>query len=138
MEADRHHVDLETLGLDDDVGARDRKLAEPAVAEAAADHDALGLGPGLGLEKAAGDIGEFLGEFLDRRVYHHRGFDIVADQDGVEHLLADLVRGLVAERVLAGLFQRLAPTIEYLAERALAGTVAQEAVVVLEFDIETV
>ena len=28
MGADRHHVDLEVFGLQDDVGARDRELAE--------------------------------------------------------------------------------------------------------------
>src|SRR4051794_32944382 len=138
IEADRYHFDLEAFGLDDDVGTRDRQFAEPAVAKAAPDHDALGLGPSLGLEEAAGDISELLGEFLDRRMHHCGGLDVVADQDGVQHLLADLVRGLVAERILTGLFQRLAPAVQDLAERALAGAVAQKPFVVLEFDIEAV
>ena len=53
MKADRHQIDLEVLGLEDDVGARDREFADPALPKAAADHDALGIGPGLGLEEAA-------------------------------------------------------------------------------------
>ena len=80
MEADRHHLDLEVLGLEDDLGARDRELAEPAVAKAAADHDALGLRPGLGLEETARDIGELLRELLDRAVHDGAGLGVVADQ----------------------------------------------------------
>ena len=38
-------------------------------AKAAADHDAFGVGPRLGLEEAPGDIGQFLGEFLDRAMH---------------------------------------------------------------------
>ena len=34
---DRHHVDLEVLGFQDDLGARDREFAEPGIAKAAAD-----------------------------------------------------------------------------------------------------
>ena len=101
MKADRHQVDLELLGLEDDVGARDRKLADPALPKAAADHDALGVGPGLGLEEAPRHIGQFLGEFLDRAVHQRRGVDVVADQRLVELALADLVGGFVAERIVA-------------------------------------
>src|SRR6267142_1226764 len=60
MKADRDQVDLEVLGLENDVGARDREFADPALPETAADHDAFGIGPGLGLEKAPRHIGEFL------------------------------------------------------------------------------
>ena len=45
---------------------------------------------------------------------------------------------LLAERILAGFLQRLAQRVQDLAERALAGAVAEKAVVVLQFDIEAV
>src|SRR6516165_12666135 len=121
--ADRDKVDLEVLGLQDDLGARDRKLTQPAVAKAAADHDPLGLGPGLGLEKSPSNIGQFLRELLDRAMHDGGGLGIVAGQHLIQRLLADLLRGLVAERVLAGLAQRLAPAIENLAESTLRGAV---------------
>ena len=45
-------------------------------------------------------------------------------------LLADLVARLVAERILAGLAQRLAPVLDDSAECVLAGAVADEAFIV--------
>src|SRR4030081_2387504 len=88
--ADRQHLDLEVLVLEDDFGARDGEFAEPASAKTAAYDDALRLLPGLGLEEAARDVGEFLREVLDGAVHDRRGLGFVADQDGVEHLLADV------------------------------------------------
>ena len=46
--------------------------------------------------------------------------------------------GVVAERVVAGLAQRLAPVLDDVAERALAGAVAEEAFVVLDLDVVAV
>src|SRR5262245_27979520 len=138
MEADRHQIDFIIFRLQHDLGTRDRKLAHPALAKAAADHDPLGPFPGFRLEEAPGDISEFLRELLDRAVHDGRGLDIVADQYLVEHLLADLVGWLVAKRVFAGLAQRLAPAVENLAKGALAGTVAEKTVLVLQFEIEAV
>src|SRR5215475_7246737 len=60
VEADRQQIDLEVFRLQHDLGTRDRKLPHPALAKTATDHDALGLGPRLGLEEAPGDISEFL------------------------------------------------------------------------------
>ena len=60
------------------------------------------------------------------------------DQRLVERALADLLGGFVAERIVAVLLQRLAQRIQDLPERALAGAVAEKAVVVLQFDIEAV
>ena len=71
-------------------------------------------------------------------MHHGGGLDVVADQHRVQRFLADLVGSLLAERVLAGFPQRLAPLLQDPAERALAGAVAQESIVVLEFDIEAV
>ena len=87
------HLDLEVFGLEDDFGTRDGEFAEAAVAEAATDHDALGLLPGLGVEEAARDVGELLREVLDGAVHDRRGFGVVADENGVEYLLADVFGG---------------------------------------------
>ena len=138
VKADRHQVDLEVLGLEQDVGARDREFADPALPEAAADHDAFGVGPGLGLEKPPRHIGQFLREFLDRAVHQGGGVDVVADQRLVELGLADVLGGFLAERIVAVVLQGLAQRVQDLAERALAGAVAEKAVIVLELDIEAV
>src|SRR5689334_20523836 len=66
------------VGLQDDVRARDRQLAQPTLAESAADDDALGVGPRLQLEKAADDPGELLRETLDRAMHDGRSLDVVA------------------------------------------------------------
>jgi len=73
VKADRHQIDFETFGLQDDVGARDREFADPALPETAADHDAFGIGPGPGLEKPLRHMGQFLRELLDRAVHQGRG-----------------------------------------------------------------
>ncbi len=57
VKADRDQIDLEAFGLEDDIGARDRKLADPALPKTAADHDTFGIGPGFGLEKPLRHIG---------------------------------------------------------------------------------
>src|SRR6185437_9862203 len=138
MMADRQQLDLEVRGLEDDLGARDGELAEPAVAEAAADHDTLGLLPSLAAEDAPRDVGELLREVLDGAVHHRGGLGVVADQHGVEHLLADVLGRLVAERIPARLEQGLAPLVENVPEGGLAGAVAEKAFLVLELDIEAV
>ena len=63
---DRHELDGYLVGLEDDGRAADRKLADAAGAEAAADHDPFGVAPGLELEEAADDDRELLGEILNR------------------------------------------------------------------------
>ena len=138
MKTDRHYIDLEILRPEDDFGTRDRELSELAIAKAAADHNAFGLGPGLGFQKPPRHIGELLCELLDRTMHDGRRFGVVADQDGIEGLLADLVGGLVAERVLAGFLQGFAPPVENLAERAFGGAIPEKAFVVLQFDVEAV
>src|ERR1700730_396340 len=138
VKADRHQTDLEVFGLENDVGARNRKLADPALAKAAADHDAFGVSPGLGLEKSLRHIGQLLRELLDRAVHQRGGADVVAYQRLVERTLADGLRGFAAERVLAVFFQWLAQAVQYLAERAFTGAVAEKALVVLQFDIVAV
>jgi hypothetical protein len=138
MVADRQQLDLEVPGLEDDLGARDGELAEPAVAKAAADHDALGLLPGLAPEEAPRDVGELLRKILDGAVHHRGGFGVVADQHGVEHLLADVLGRLLAERILARLAQGLAPLVENVAEGGFAGAIAEKPLLVLQLDVEAV
>ena len=67
-----------------------------------------------------------------------RRHDVIAGERVVEFALGDLLGGFLAERILAGLLQRLAQIVEDFAECALGGAVANKALVVLEFDIEAV
>src|SRR3569833_2818460 len=52
--------------------------------------------------------------------------------------MAAVFRGLAAERIVATLFQRLAPGIENVLECALARAIAQKTVLVLQFDVVTI
>ena len=83
-------------------------------------------------------IGQFLGEFLDRAMHQRCGVDIVADQRRVESFLAISSGGFLPKRIVAVFLQRFAQAVENLAERALAGAVAEKAVLVLQFDVEAV
>lgn len=138
VKADRHQIDLEPLRLEQDVGACDREFTDPALPKAAADNNAFGVGPGLGLEKTRRHIGQFLREFLDRAVHQGRRADVVAYQRLVERVLGDRFGGFIPQRVVAVFLQRFAQRIQYLAERALAGAIAEKTVVVFQLDIEAV
>ena len=116
--ADRHQVDRDLVGLEDHRRAADGELADPAGAEAAADHDPFGVAPGLELEKAPDDEGELLRKILDRALQDAGRLRIAFDQQRVELLLADVLARLVAEGVVSGLAQRLAPVLDDVAERA--------------------
>jgi hypothetical protein len=83
-------------------------------------------------------VSEFLGEFLDRAVHDGGSLGVVADQHLVQRLLADRLRRQIAERILAGLAQRLAPAVEDLPESPLGGAIAEEALLVLQLHIEAV
>ena len=97
MKADRHQIDIEILRFEDNVGACDGDLADPALPKAAADHDALCIRPRLGLEKPPRHIGQFLREFLDRTMHQRGGGDIVAYQDLIEVALGNVVGGFFAQ-----------------------------------------
>ena len=84
------------------------------------------------------DIRQFLGELLDRAMNQRGSHDVLAGQRLVELTLGDFLGGFLAERILAGFLQRLAQIIQDLAECALAGAVAEKAVIVLQFNIEAV
>src|SRR5262249_47962729 len=127
--------DLDGFGLEDDPGPGDRQFTDAAFAQSAPNDDAFRALPRLELEEATDDVHQLLGEILDRALNHGRGFGVLGYQRRIEVLLADLVPGLVAEGVLARLAQRFAPFFENVAERSLAGAIAEEAVLVLQFGI---
>ncbi len=56
--ADGLEIDCDLVSLEDHRRASDRKLADSAGAEAAADHDSFGVAPDLELEEAADNDGE--------------------------------------------------------------------------------
>ena len=75
-------------------------------AKASAHHDAFGIAPRLELEEAPDDERELLGEVLDRPLHDAGRLGITLDEQRVELLLADILGGLVAEGIAAGLAQR--------------------------------
>ena len=133
--ADKLEIDIDAVGLEQQAGAADGQLADAAGAEAAADDEAFRVAPILEPQEAADDQGELLGEVLDGALHDARGFGFALRQEVGELLLADLLAGFVAERILAQLLQRLAPFVENVPERVLAGLVADEAVLVLDFEL---
>ncbi len=83
-------------------------------------------------------IGQLLREFLDRAVHQGCGVNVVTDQRVIQLGLAEVGGGFLAERIVAVVLQGFAQRIQDLAERTLAGAVAEIAVIVLQFDIEAV
>ena len=98
--ADRHQVDRHLVGFEDHRRPADGELADPAGAEAAADHDPFGVAPGLELEKSTDDQGKLLRKILDRALQDAGRLRIAFDQQRVELLLADVLARLVAEGVV--------------------------------------
>ena len=133
--ADDLDGDLDLLRLQDHRGAADGELADPAAGKAPADHQPLHILPALELEEAARHQGQFLGEGFDCALDDARRFGIAIGEQRIEAFLREHAARLVAERVVADLAQRLAPAFDELAERAFAGAVADEALVILELDI---
>ncbi|WP_230681610.1 hypothetical protein, partial [Paracidovorax cattleyae] len=108
----------------------DGALAHLALVEAPAHDHALHALPGPVLQEAQHHVRELL------RIVLRSGLDgprrhAVLGEHLVEALLADLARGLVAQRVLAGHFRiHHAPGVQHVPERRAAGVVACEAVAV--------
>jgi hypothetical protein len=63
---------------------------------------------------------ELLREILNGTVHHRRGLGIVANQDGIEHFLADVFGGLLSEGIFARFAQRLPPSVEDVSKGAFA------------------
>src|ERR1700722_8099645 len=138
IEADRHQIDIKAFGFEQNIGAGNGEFADPALAKTAADHDALGIGPRLGLQKFRRHIGELAGEFLDRAVNQRGGADVFAHQGRIELAFGDFLSGFTAQRIVAVFLERLAQIVEDLAKGPLAGAIAEKAVIVLQLDIEAV
>ena len=134
MMAHRHQLDRMALRLQDDAGPRDGELAYPALAEAAADDNALDRTPGLLAQEATDDEGERLGEAFDSREHQRRLACLAFRQQLVELGFAHALAGL-RQRVLAGLGQMAAQFGEMVHEGASARLVAKEAVAVADFEI---
>src|SRR6476469_3230545 len=136
MVLDRHEVDRDAVGFQENRGAADRHLADAAVAEAAADGDLLRVRPVLGAQEPPCDRGEFLGEILGRTVDDAGGFGIAVEQRLVELLLGKL--GLAAERVLVDAGEAVAPVLQDFGECLLRRAVADETILGAELEIVAV
>src|SRR5262249_25185659 len=64
-----------------------------------------------------------------------RGLGIALDEDLVELLLAELIGGLLAERVVADLAQAVPPPVEDRAECAVARAIADEPLAVAQLGV---
>ncbi len=123
---DRFQLDIEAVRLQLHGGAADGQLADAALPQASADHDALCILPVLQSQESADDLREFLGELLDRALDDARGLGIPLREDLVELLLADFLGGRVAEGVFPRLPDPLAPVIDNRDEGPPARAVADE------------
>src|SRR5436190_5999275 len=103
-----------------------RHLPHAASAEAASEHNAFGIPPGLLTQVSLNDVVQLLGERLDGRLDHGRGVSIALGEHVIQLLLADLLAGFVAQGVVPVLTQNRAHVIENGTERALASLVADE------------
>jgi len=125
---DRLQFDLIATGLENNGGAADGEFADPALAQATANDDALRVFPVFEAQKAPDDQGEFLREFLDDAVDYARRFRIAFGQRFVELLLAEVLAQVLAERILTSLADTLAPVVENRLEGPLACAIADEAI----------
>src|SRR5581483_4936613 len=76
--------------------------------------------------KAPHDRGELLRELLDGRMDEAGGFRIAIGEQLVQPFLTDLITGLIAQGIFAGLAQSLAPFLQYGLKSPLARPVADE------------
>src|SRR5262249_59388675 len=81
--------------------------------------DGFGTAPGLQLGEGANADRQLRGEVLDRALHDTGGLGIARREQRIELLPADILAGLVAEWVVAGLAQWFAPPLEDHPERAL-------------------
>src|SRR5262245_37387241 len=136
--ADQIEVDVGPLSLQNDGSSTHSKLADAALLQAAADHDALRVAPFLGLEVAPDDAGQLVGVVLDRALDDTGALRVPLHEEPVEPLLADVLARRLAERVLVDLLQALAQIVEKGPEGSAAGAVADESVLVLDLEVVAV
>ena len=136
--ADRHQVDRDTIGLEDEGCAADRQFTDAAAAETAADHQTLRILPGFEFEKPPNDEREFLREILDGGVHDAGRFRVAFGERLVQFFFREVFARRIAKRVVALFAQRLAPILDDVTKGAFAGAVADKAFVVLDLDIVAV
>ena len=130
-------IDVDLVGLQQQARPAHGQFADAAAAEATANDEAFGVAPALEAQEASNDERELLRKLLDGALHDPRRFGFAVRQQGRELLLADLLARLVAERILL-IAQRFAPLVEDFPECVPVGFVAQEALVVLDFQIVAV
>ena len=136
--AHRNELDGNLVRFKDHRSAPDNQFANPARAEPATDHDALGILPALQLEIASDHQRELLRKVLDCTLHDASRLGVALGEQAIELLLGDLVARRIPERVVTGLTQVLSPILDHVAERTLAGAIADEALVILQFDVVAV
>ena len=136
--ANRNELDGDLVRFKDHRSAPDNQFANPARAEPATDHDALGILPALQLEIASDHQRELLRKVLDCTLHDASRLGVALGEQAIELLLGDLVARRIPEWVVTGLAQGLAPVLDHVAERTLAGAIADEAFVILQFDVVAV
>src|SRR6185312_13318111 len=115
--------------------AADCQLADTAAGKAAADDQAFRLLPSFELEESLRHRRQLVGKILDRALHNARGLAFAGGQKFVELFLGDRFLVLAGKRIPPDLAQRLAPFLDEIAERALAGAVADEAVSILNREV---
>ena len=128
-------VDIDVFRPKQKSGSRNRKFADTAGAESAADRNAFRIAPILRAQEPTDDECELLREILDGAEHETRAFRIACREEFRELLLAELLARLVAEGIFAKLPEGFPPFFDVLPECAFAGLVADEAVLVFDLDI---
>ena len=118
MMADRHEVDVDAGRLEDHRGPADRQLADPAVPQAAADGDALGVAPALEPQEARDHEASSWANSSTSPGPRPAASGSPSSSSLSSFFLLISSVGVVAERVVADLPQPLAPIVQHRAEGA--------------------
>ena len=132
MMHDRRQLDLVAFGAQKHGGSRHRQFTDGALLEPAAHNDAFGVFPRRLAQIFFQHINKFCGKFIDRSDDQSRRLFIIALQQSVERLLAQLRCRCVAEGIVATLADALAPVFELFLKSGLACPVADEAILVAQ------
>src|SRR3984893_11172995 len=136
MDGDKFYPYL--LRLKDYAGTTDDKLANATRPKASPHRDALGVLPFSQLEKAPGNQGEFLCEFLDSALNDPGGFGIPSCENVIQFLFRQFIARVFPQRVRSDFAHRGAPILDDVPKCALAGASAETPFVISEFNIVAV
>lgn len=104
-----------------------------ATAEAAADHDVLGIFPLVQHEEPRRHRSKLVGELFDGGMYQAGGEGVVTLKIFINLRLGEAVVWRSLKRIVAFGGNFLPPLVENVPERAPAGAIAQKTVLVLQF-----